>query len=181
MQKISGILPASARIQSVDMSDSHSVRPGAPSFGRPEGSSSLAKPALIASNSQRAGSAVNADMFSVTPMARWKAKDLEKVDIVDQVSSSFFHNRLAAVPAGNEAPPQEEVGFASYSPSSIKTSVSQAYSQPQELSYEPVEYTSYEESAQPVEEQYSQQQMSVEPTSQGDEWSDYYEPLDVYA
>lgn len=41
MDKISGILPSSQRVSSVDMKNSHPVRPGTPSFGRPEGTSTL--------------------------------------------------------------------------------------------------------------------------------------------
>lgn len=37
MEKISGIVPASARTKSVDVSRSQPVRPGAPRMGRPEG------------------------------------------------------------------------------------------------------------------------------------------------
>lgn len=37
MEKISGIIPASARTRSVDVSTSQPVRPGAPTYGRPVG------------------------------------------------------------------------------------------------------------------------------------------------
>ena len=37
MDKISGIIPANARTKSVDVSSAQPVRPGAPSWGRPEG------------------------------------------------------------------------------------------------------------------------------------------------
>ena len=41
MDKISGIIPNSARVAAVDMRDTATVRPGSPSFGRTEGANSL--------------------------------------------------------------------------------------------------------------------------------------------
>lgn len=41
MQKISGIIPSSARVSNVDMKEAPPVRPGTPGFGRMEGISSL--------------------------------------------------------------------------------------------------------------------------------------------
>lgn len=37
MEKISSIIPNNSRVKSVDVQDSHPVRPGTPSFGRPVG------------------------------------------------------------------------------------------------------------------------------------------------
>jgi hypothetical protein len=42
MDKISGIVPSSRRVSSVNLKDSPPVRPGMPSFGRPQGISTLA-------------------------------------------------------------------------------------------------------------------------------------------
>lgn len=39
MEKISGIVPKSARVQAVDLKNSAPVRPGMPTFGRPVGTS----------------------------------------------------------------------------------------------------------------------------------------------
>ena len=47
MQKLSGILPSSARITSVDMRGSGAARPGSPSYGRPVGESNLEKNAIV--------------------------------------------------------------------------------------------------------------------------------------
>lgn len=41
MEKISGIVPRSRRVASADMTQAAAVRPGAPSFGRPIGSSTI--------------------------------------------------------------------------------------------------------------------------------------------
>lgn len=46
MEKISGILPATSRVSTVDLASSGSVRPGAPDYGRPIGSSALNKEAV---------------------------------------------------------------------------------------------------------------------------------------
>lgn len=43
MEKISGILPATSRVSTVDLQSSGPVRPGAPTYGRPVGSASLSE------------------------------------------------------------------------------------------------------------------------------------------
>jgi hypothetical protein len=49
MQKISGILPSSNRLTTVDLKESGATRPGAPSFGRPQGESSLLNNSIVRS------------------------------------------------------------------------------------------------------------------------------------
>ena len=94
MEKISGILPASSRVSSVDLSEAPSIRPGAPAPKR---------------------SIPTADTFSVSPMARWKSKDMHKAGIVNQVTDTFFHNRIdQGLAVGTEEPaapvaPQREI------------------------------------------------------------------------
>lgn len=97
MEKISGILPSSSRIQSVDLSDTPGRRPGAPDYTKKR---------------------VSADTFSVSPMAKWKSKDMQKAGLVGKVTDTFFHNRIgqgfAAGPektdsAGNQATASAEV------------------------------------------------------------------------
>ena len=41
MEKISGIVPSTARVQSVNLKDSQTMRPGAPSFGAPKGKAAI--------------------------------------------------------------------------------------------------------------------------------------------
>lgn len=47
MEKISGILPATSRVSTVDLESSGSVRPGAPNYGRPVGTSTLGQQSAV--------------------------------------------------------------------------------------------------------------------------------------
>lgn len=97
MNKISGILPPSARIQSTDFADAHAVRPGMPTFGAPQGKSSLAP--------------VDRVSFSSLRQPQWKNRDLEKADVVTQLTNNFFNTRTDREPEIVEAamPAQEEI------------------------------------------------------------------------
>lgn len=87
MEKISGILPSSSRVSSVDMKDAAPIRPGTPSFGRPEGVSSL-RDAKIGETAARAAK-INQDRLD------WKSKDLNQAALAREISESFFINRKA--------------------------------------------------------------------------------------
>jgi hypothetical protein len=87
MEKISGILPSSSRVSSVDMRDAAPIRPGTPSFGRPEGVSSL-RDAKIGETAARAVK-INQDRLD------WKSKDLNQAAMAREISESFFINRKA--------------------------------------------------------------------------------------
>ncbi|MES2857357.1 MAG: hypothetical protein V4692_15915 [Bdellovibrionota bacterium] len=86
MEKISGIIPKSARVTSVDMKEANPVRPGTPSFGRPQGVSSLAKPALVstAPETARIGAGIHDERMT------WRSEDAMKAGIASSVSNSFF-------------------------------------------------------------------------------------------
>ena len=83
MEKISGILKNSPRVQAADLRDANPVRPGTPSFGRPEGVSSLAKSALTALEVQKPAVA----MELVQP---WKSKDQQQAEIAADLANRFF-------------------------------------------------------------------------------------------
>lgn len=87
MEKISGILPKSARVSSVDMKDSAPVRPGTPSFGRPEGVSSL-REAAIGQTASRATKIQSERMD-------WKTKDMQQAAMARELSDNFFRSRVA--------------------------------------------------------------------------------------
>lgn len=87
MEKISGILPKSARVSSVDMKDSAPVRPGTPAFGRPEGVSSL-REAAIGQTASRAAK-IHSDRMD------WKTKDLQQAEMARELSDNFFRSRVS--------------------------------------------------------------------------------------
>lgn len=115
MEKISGIIPSSARVAAVDLKESP-VRPGTPAFGRPQAASGAAS---VPTN---AGGAMEkaADMFS--KQTDWRSKDNSRAALVSEVSNAFFMKRTeppagASAAAGqvaassNEAPLQQPEGL----------------------------------------------------------------------
>ncbi|MES2964875.1 MAG: hypothetical protein V4760_13370 [Bdellovibrionota bacterium] len=87
MQKISGILASSPRLQSVDMKDAAPVRPGTPLFGRPEGVSSLraaAVPQMEVPTTAQRSVGIQMDQMD------WRSRDQHKAAIVQEMSNRFF-------------------------------------------------------------------------------------------
>lgn len=87
MQKISGILPNTPRISSVDMKDGQAARPGGPSFGRMVGSSSGPGRQALETTAQVAHQRHE-------ELLDRRSKDLAEADIVKRLSDSFFMKRL---------------------------------------------------------------------------------------
>lgn len=122
MEKISGIIPSSPRVASVDLKEAAPVRPGTPSFGRPEGVSSLRQTQApnapsIAMDTARKGIA------AMDEANGWRAKDLTRAAMVEGMNQKFFmKNRgsaqeIADVDAASTAPmyqmpvPSNPAGF----------------------------------------------------------------------
>ncbi|MDX9731104.1 MAG: hypothetical protein RBT63_04980, partial [Bdellovibrionales bacterium] len=104
MEKISGILPSSSRAKPVDPKEASPVRPGTPSFGRPEGVSSLRK-AKIGETANRAatlaserdslrgvGSRLGGSGSEAVAWkdAAWKDKDAQNAEMARELSNRFF-------------------------------------------------------------------------------------------
>ena len=93
MQKISGIIPNSNRVGAVDLKDAHPVRPGTPSFGRPEGVSTLRDSAMI-STAARGAQELNEKIFPE------RTKEAMQAESVQRISDSFFmKNRTEVEPS----------------------------------------------------------------------------------
>lgn len=115
MDKISGIIPGSARVTAVDLKEASPVRPGTPSFGRPEGVSSLKEAAKLAaiqnagSNlgqnfGQNIGSNVGTSQKALaahTEMAGWRAKDAKNAALAAELSERFFIRNQKSVEPTN--------------------------------------------------------------------------------
>lgn len=78
MEKISGILPKSVRTGSNRFNDKSPVRPGAPAFGRPQGSSEIKDRVSL----------TNAQELDLKPYKN--PKDANHVKIVDKLARDFF-------------------------------------------------------------------------------------------
>ncbi len=85
MEKISGIVKASPRLTSVDLSEAPPVRPGTPGFGRPQAVSSLAEKSEPAF-----GRAVERGSRAHSEMMDWRTKDSQMAAIATELSDKFF-------------------------------------------------------------------------------------------
>lgn len=101
MEKISGILPKSSRVASVDLKESSPVRPGTPTFGRTEGVSSL-REAQIGQTASRAAK------LSATQLD-WRAKDMQNAASVREISDRFFQGNQRAAEKIDEVTSRTEV------------------------------------------------------------------------
>ena len=102
MEKISGIIASTPRITSADMRNSGVVRPGTPSFGRPQGVSTVANRAEIASG--RATDELESLRSAREPNAQPKN---EKAEIVERMAKNFFNNKPSVAATAVEGPRDE--------------------------------------------------------------------------
>ena len=85
MEKISGILPSSSRVSTVDLRSSGAVRPGAPSFGREQGESNLMKNSIVRST--------NSAIQRHNELMEARVGDKERVEIVSNMADNFFKRK----------------------------------------------------------------------------------------
>lgn len=87
MEKISGIIPSSPRVSTVDLKNAGTVRPGAPGFGRAQGISSLAQTSAIDV----------VDRMSLHELSghrkTQKSPEHDQAKIVSDITSGFFMKR----------------------------------------------------------------------------------------
>lgn len=86
MEKLSSILPSNARIRSVDTKDSKPARPGAPSFGRPQGTLSVQDRFSV---SREAVDRAAQDLSALR-----NGKEFARARMVEDISNKFFETRL---------------------------------------------------------------------------------------
>lgn len=85
MEKISGIVPASARVKSVNLREGQPVRPGAPPFGRPMGKSALAE--------QNAKTTAEKAMDEHNRLMQIRSGDKAGPEIITDMADRFFMQR----------------------------------------------------------------------------------------
>jgi hypothetical protein len=95
MEKISGILPSSPRIMSVDLREAAAVRPGVPSFGRAEAVSSLKSRNVPETATEKTTAGISASLQR--EHLDWRSKEAKEANIASDMSSQFFlKNQKAA-------------------------------------------------------------------------------------
>jgi hypothetical protein len=90
MEKISRILPNSARVGSLEMAQERPVRPGAPAFGRPEGTSEV-KDRVTLSSLQ-----TNRQLEDLKPYVN--PVEAKRAKIVEDISNKFFAKQAKPTP-----------------------------------------------------------------------------------
>jgi hypothetical protein len=88
VQKISGILPSTPRIASVDMNESSAMRPGGPSFGRPVGVSELSSRGDVKISTAQIAGQRHDELLGL------RSKELRDADSVKRLSDGFFMKRV---------------------------------------------------------------------------------------
>ncbi len=107
MEKISGILKPSHRVTSVDMKEAAPIRPGTPSFGRPEGTSSLRD-----RNNSVDGAGASQEAHST--MMHWRSREGNNTRAVGEIADRFFSANKKEVmkPISMQAPDRPVIGEA---------------------------------------------------------------------
>lgn len=91
MEKISSILPSNSRVKSVDLEDSHPVRPGTPTFGRKEGWNSAKDKVTLSSVGVDAEKGVPP---SPKEIVYKNPREVSRAKMVEEVNRKFFNTRL---------------------------------------------------------------------------------------
>ncbi len=86
MEKISSILPANARVQSVDLDEAPPARPGAPTFGRKAGRNTI--------NDRITLSAKAKEMAAQDTLMARNPKEASRSKMVEELNRRFFETRL---------------------------------------------------------------------------------------
>lgn len=102
MDKLSSILPSSPRVKSVDLKNAQPARPGAPLFGRPQGS--------VSSDRLTLSSAAKDLAFQETLAAR-NPREAAQVQIAKDVTRKFFETRLDEPKPSVTAQAREDVAL----------------------------------------------------------------------
>lgn len=125
MEKISGILPANARVTTVDLRNSGTSRSGMPNFGRDVGVSAIAERKMAREAAMREAAVQGPNMsgiagqtFETSKVANSAHKDQiglrtkvsdPKSDIVQKMADDFFMNKARQLELQSEAAIPQEI------------------------------------------------------------------------
>lgn len=100
MEKLSSILPSTARVTSVDLDEAPPTRPGAPAFGRRQGRNTISDRITLSKKAK--------EMAAKETMLGRDPKEISRAKMVDEVNRKFFETRLKP-PVEKEVPHSEDV------------------------------------------------------------------------
>lgn len=106
MEKISGILPPSARTRVAETAAAQPARPGAPAFGRPMGRNSLGDRVTLSRELERLRQSGELPTPEESPVYK-KPQDIKKTKIIEDLNQKFFSPKSLAreedIPKSEEA------------------------------------------------------------------------------
>lgn len=96
MEKISGIVPSSRRVSSVDLKSAPPVRPGTPTFGRPVGISTLAEAETAAKNELNKLSTADRAIARQKELADKRSLSEKGPELIQDMTDRFFMQKKKA-------------------------------------------------------------------------------------
>ncbi|MNJ99859.1 hypothetical protein D3C87_176400 [compost metagenome] len=90
MDKISGILPPSARTRTADISNSQPARPGAPTFGRVMGKSSLSDRVTLSKMAEQMIESGGPALQETPPGVYKNTPENSKLKVIEDLNKKFF-------------------------------------------------------------------------------------------
>jgi hypothetical protein len=90
MDKISGIIPASPRLKSVETAAAQPARPGAPEFGRPQGKNSLGDRIQLSKKLEEMRQ--SGQLPEPEAPLTYKKPAPTKLQVVEEINKNFFEN-----------------------------------------------------------------------------------------
>ncbi len=87
LDKLSSIIPANARVKSVDMEEAPPARPGAPAFGRKPGNNAIKDKITLRAQAK--------ELAGKEPQLKPQAQlEISRSKMVDEINKKFFDTRL---------------------------------------------------------------------------------------
>jgi hypothetical protein len=109
MQKISGILPASARTSVAEISVAQPARPGAPALGRPIGKNSLGDRITLSKEAEKFLES-GAMALPERPLGTYKdTPENNKLKIIDDLNKKFFSKPTDLAKEGEDTLAEETI------------------------------------------------------------------------
>lgn len=110
MEKISGILPATARTRAVDTSASQPARPGALALGRPMGKNSLGDRITLSKQMEEmraTGNLPEQQQPEASPVYKRPAGETNKLKVIEDLNQKFFNNPKSVAREGDQTKSEE--------------------------------------------------------------------------
>lgn len=113
MDKISGIIPASARTRTADVAVAQPARPGAPALGRPMGKNSLGDRVILSKKLEelRAAGVTPESQVAQDPAPVYTNNpEAKKLKVIQDLNQKFFNNPKSVAREGDLTKSEEALG-----------------------------------------------------------------------